>query len=470
MPLSDLSNPAVLLRENWEARKRVGPDGTPHLPPSFVAEVGPRVWIIDVRPDEALVGPQGHIPGVWRMPLGRVGRITELLPGHTPVVLVCDDGARSRTAARYLLELGMTTVAAMEGGMVLWRSEGFAVSRDDGVLTRELEAPAPGHGSDGRLLLVDRAAGDRLLTKEMIVEHVGDEAKVRRVKLAAVLLANQTSCVDGREDRAIIGTPGGDAGEFLLGLASVEHVAETGLDLTHMGHLLRAFADTFGGMYFHTDNHALNRLVRSLRSDPRIEPAVATLHTIDHWETFLRQPPRELRRALLDHLLQPDHIGCGHIKLALTKPEVYGMRPALIASFLQSFYDGLWNGARDFHWVVLGGDHAEGAVVNVTLEGELWPFSAIPMIAPSIGGAQMFVNHPQVVGHLRQQTARFLHGPVGHLLPVSANRGDQLDRAIPELGATQAAATLSALAAGLPVFNVHFDGAGAFRVSEGDPI
>jgi len=354
--------------------------------------------------------------------------------------------------------------------MVLWRSEGYAVSRDTSVQERELEAPAPGHGSDGRLLRIDRPGGDRRLTREMIVEHVGDEAKVRRVKLAAVLLANQTSCVDGREDRAIIGTPGGDAGEFLLGLAAAEQVAGQTLDLAHTETLTRAFADTFGGIYFHTDNHALNRLVRSLRSDPRVEPAVANLTSIDDWETFLRRPARELRRPLLDHLMQPEHVGCGHLKLALTRPEVYGIRPGLITSFFESFYTGLWNGARDLHWVVLGGDHAEGAVVNVTLEGDLWPFSAVPMVAPSIGGVQMFVNHPQVVAHVRQQTSRFLQGPVGHLLPSGARGAQRLDGAIPELGAAQAQATLCALAGGLPVFHVHFDASGAFEVTQHDPI
>ena len=470
MPLSDLSNPAILLRENWQARARVGADGTPDLPPSFVAEVGPRVWIVDVRGDEALVGPQGHIPGVWRMPIGRVGQIAERLPGNTPVVLVCEDGSRSRTAARYLLELGMTTVAAMNGGMVLWRSEGYAVSRDPAVLQRELEAPAPGHGSDGRLLRVERVGADRKLTRSMILDHVGDVAKVRRVKLAAILLANQTSCVDGREDRAIIGTPGGDAGEFLLALAAAEQVGRQPLSLDGMPVLTRAFADTFGGIYLHTDNHALNRLVRSLRADPRVEPAVAGLRTIDDWEGFLRKPPVDLREPLMEHLLQPEHVGCGHIKLALTRPHVYGIRPQLIGSFFRAFYDGLWTGARDLHWVVLGGDHSEGAVVNVTLEGELWPFSNIPMIAPSIGGVQMFVNHPQVETHLREQTARSLHGLVGHLLPLQPGQARALELAIPELGAAQAQATLQSLAGGLPVFDVHFDPGGSFEVTERGPV
>lgn len=469
MRVTELSNPDVLLRDNWEARKHVGSDGTHYLPPAFVAEVGPRVWIVDVREDEALTGPQGHIPGVWRMPLIRIGQLVERLPSDTPIVLVCEDGSRSRTAARYLRELGMTTVAAMLGGMVLWRSEGYSVSRRGTILDREPKAPAPGHGSDGRPLELGRKQADGF-TREMIAEHVGDVAKVRRVKLAAVLLANKTSCVDGREDRAIIGTFGGDAGELLLALAAAEQVGSGTWDLSQVPALTRAFADVFGGIYFHTDDKALNKLVNSLRSDPRIEPAVANLDRIEDWEKFLRRPPLDLQRPILEHLVQPQHVGCGHIKLQITNSDAYGIRPEVVTAFLEAFHLGLWQGARDFHWVVLGGEHEEGAVLNVTLEGDLSPFSNVPMIAPSIGGVQMFVNHPQVVVHMREQTARFLTGPAAELAPKGADNGAALMTEIPRLGATQAQATLHSLAPGLPVFGVHFGQKGQFEVTQDAPI
>lgn len=467
MPLTDLSNPDVLLRENWDNHLRHTADGTPVLPPSFVAEAGPRVWIVDVREDEELTGAAGHIPGVQRVPFSQVGAIAESLPAYTPVILVCDDGTRSTTGARFLSALGMTTVAAMNGGMNLWRAEGFAASRDSSILSRVLTEPSPGCGSDGRLLSFKK--GERRLTRDRIVEHVGDVAKVRRVKLAAFLLASQTSCVDGREDRAIIGTPGGDAGELLLGLAAAERIGGTPVDLANVPALTRAFADTFGGIYLHTDNHALNRLARSLRSDTRLEGAVSSLHTIDQWEGFLRNPPVHLRKALLEHLMQPDHVGCGHIKLALLNSDTYGVRPGLITSFFTAFFEGLWSGAADLEWVVLGGDHAEGAVVNVTVEGELWPFTEVPMVAPSIGGVQMFVNHPQVVQYLREQTARFLSSRVDNLLPIGKSDGAKLLQEIPELAGAQTMATLKALAAGLPVFDVHFGGS-KIEVTQGDDI
>jgi len=468
MPLSDLSDPDVLLREKWDAIRRFDADGTPVLSPDFVAEAGPRVWVIDVRADGDYNGPTGHIPGVARMPIERIAKVAELLPAYTPVVLVCDDGSRSSIAARYLSALGMTTVAAMSGGMEQWRSVGFAAARDDATMGPELAKPAPGHGSDGRPLSV-RQSGPHL-TKDAIAEHLGDPAKVRRQKLAAILLANQTSCVDGREDRAIIGTPGGDAGELVLGLAAVEKVAGQEVSLGHMADITRAFADTFGGIYLHTDNTALNRLTRSLRGDSRLEGAVAQLNTIREWETFLRRPPEGLRAALLDHLVQPDHVGCGHLKLAMMNPDAYDVRPAIIEAFFRAFYTQLWEGAPDFEWVVLGGDHKEGAVVNVTLEGDLWPFSLVPMVAPSIGGVQMFVNHPEVVTYFRQQTSQFFSTGATNLLPVGKGDVGKLAEVVPELGGSQAMATLKALAAGLPLFGVRFSADGTAEVSEDGTI
>jgi len=467
MPLSDLSNPDVLLRENWAAHLNRTTDGTPVLPPSFVAEAGPRVWVVDVREEAELSGPAGHIPGVRRMPFRRIGEIRDLLPAYTPVILVCDDGRRSATGARFLAALGMTTVAAMLGGMHLWRQEGFTATREVAA-DNLLHAPAPGHGSDGRPLTFSK--GERRLDRGRIEMHVGDVAKVRRIKLAAFLLASQTSCVDGREDRAIIGTPGGDAGELLLGLASAEQISGRQVELARVPELTRAFADTFGGIYLHTDNHALNRLARSLRGDTRLASAIETLQTIDDWERFLRRPPEALRKPLLEHLVQPDHVGCGHVKLALLNADTYGIRPGLITEFFVSFYEGLWAGAADLEWVVLGGDHAEGAVVNVTVEGELWPFTEVPMVAPSIGGVQMFVNHPQVVTFLRQQTAQFLSTRVNSLLPIGKQDGAKLETLIPELGGSQALATLKALAGGLPVFDVHFAEDGRIDVRQGDDI
>jgi rhodanese-related sulfurtransferase len=464
MPLRTLSDPELRLRELWDASRHLGADGTPLLPPKFVAEAGPRVWLVDVRADGELTGPLGHIPGIWRMPMSRVGEVVTLLPSHTPVVLVCSDGERSRTAARFLSAIGMPTVAALRGGMELWRSEGYGASRNPSVLTRGLTAPAPGHGSDGRPLVASGAAKGRHLTREDIERHLGDPSKVRRVKLAALLLANRTECVDGREDQAIIGTPGGDAGELVLGLGAVEKVTGQRVDLARVPELTRSFADTFGGIYLHTDNHALHSLTLHLRADDRFAPFVEGLTNVEQWEAFLRRPPTHLREPLLERYLEPSYVGCGHLKLMLQNPDKYEVRPELLRAFFRAFYLGLWNGATDLEWVVLGGEHAEGAVTQVQVEGDLWPFREVPMIAPSVGGVQMFVNHPQVASYLRRHTAHFFHASAASLLPVGKGDARRLSEVVADLGAQQAGHTLSALAAGLPIFTAHFAADGPVRV------
>ncbi|CAN0544612.1 unnamed protein product, partial [Laminaria digitata] len=172
MPLSDLSKPEVLFRETWDAHARRSADGTPILPASFVARADARVWTVDVREDHELTGPHGHVPGTLRYPLAKIGDLHTLLPTSTAVVLVCDDGRRSGTAARYLTELGMSYVAAMDDGMSGWRTQGYVVSRDSGARSRHVTIPAPNTGSDGRPLVA--AVGDRHLDGQRILAHLGE--------------------------------------------------------------------------------------------------------------------------------------------------------------------------------------------------------------------------------------------------------------------------------------------------------
>jgi rhodanese-related sulfurtransferase len=78
--------------------------------------------------------------------------------------------------------------------------------------------------------------------------------------------------------------------------------------------------------------------VRQHIGDPRFQAAAIDGREPEDWFEFLRNPPHELWEALLEHLVEPAHIGCGHIRLMLQHGEEYGIRKELILAYLRAFH------------------------------------------------------------------------------------------------------------------------------------
>lgn len=439
-----------LARFTFEGVRRVDAAGVPRVHPEFVAEQGQLVRILDVREPEELLGLLGHIPAVTSVPMTCLHTVPVVLGKGTIVILVSSTGQRAGIAARYLSSLGMPQVAAMEGGMVAWKKLGFATPRDERSIRRELRALPPGVGRDGRALHPPHEG--HTLTAEEIVEHVGDPGSVRWVKLAAFLMHGKRSCVDGRDDHGVIGTPGGDMGEIVLALSAAENVRDRPLGDAEVEQVLVDHVDTFGRFYMHTDTTAMNRMiVEGYRKDPRIAPHLDGVFDATTWRAWHLRTPHAVREAVLEHLVKPENLGCGHLRLAMTRPE-YRVRPELMVALLRAFHRLRWDGAPELEWVVLGGEHFEGAVLEVVLERELHTYTRVPLVSPQVDGVQAFVSHPQITSYLRHETAAFLvESGV-----VAEEHREHLEREIDERGRQQLAATLASLAAGLPVHRVRF--------------
>jgi rhodanese-related sulfurtransferase len=424
--------------------------GTPFVSAEFLAEQGQHVRILDVREPAELGGPLGHIPAVTSVPLKTLGEVPAVLSADTLLVLVAGDSQLAGVGARYLEALGMGWVAALEGGMEAWKKLGFTTSREPTSVRTTLRPLPPGVGRNGRPLVA--AQKGQHLSPQQIVDHVGDPGSVRWVKLAAFLLHGKRSCVDGRDDKGVIGTPGGDAGELILALAAVEALTGQALSEAQVAAVFEAHLDTFGRFYMHSDTHAMNHLiVEQLRKDPRITPFLTKVFEPTEWRAFYANPPQEVREALLEHLAQPAAMGCGHLRFVMTDPH-YRVRPELVRSFLRAFHQARWAGSPEVEWVVLGGDHVEGAVLLVQVEGDLHAFTRIPLVSPQVDGLQLFVSHPQVTAYLRRETASFL---VRCGLVPADQEGALLD-ALQALGDQHLGATLARLAAGLPLYRLTF--------------
>ncbi|HMV70310.1 MAG TPA: hypothetical protein PKA64_25945, partial [Myxococcota bacterium] len=238
--------------------------------------------------------------------------------------------------------------------------------------------------------------------------------------------------------------------EFVLALAAAEGLRGRAFADDEVERVLGAHLDTFGRFYMHSDTHAMNRLiVDGLRKDPRVIPHIERVWEPAEWRRFHQSPPEPVREALLEHLVRPEHMGCGHLRFVMTDDR-YSVRPGLVEAVLRAFHRLRWSGAPELEWVVLGGDHVEGAVMEVVLDTDLRAWSRIPLVSPQVDGLQSFVSHPQVTEYVRRGTAAFL-AEIGAV--------DSAERLLPricDLGAAQLGHTLRQLALGLPVFRLHF--------------
>ncbi len=426
------------------------PGGVSEVSAQWLAKHHCRVRVIDVRERDELVGELGHVEGVEWLPLRDLAREAETWDPKEPVVLVCRSGRRSGRAALYLESLGFSEVASVTGGMIAWHARELPVSRKFDVVpagqVTERRQQGTAHDPKGE---------QKRLTQADIEIHIGDPTKVRWVKAASLMLHGSESCVDGRDGHAVIGTPGGDAGEFLLALAAAEQVIGHALPDAEVPKLFDSYLESFGHFYMHTDAHAVDHLAKALAADERFAAHREKLEDPEQFEFFLRHPPRKLEKPLLEYLVQADNIGCGHIKLMTEFPDEYTVRPDLTALFLRTFFQRMWQGDPVIDYVVLDGDHAEGAVVNVTMDDEVYPYTLVPMLAPHHAGSEMFVNHPQVASWMRKQNARFLTHQEEWLKDHDVTV-EQFLAEIERLGHEQLAATVQHLASDLPVFEVRF--------------
>ena len=82
--------------------------------------------MIDVRePDER---ETGFIPGSLNIPYRLVGSADADLPTDSPVVTICESGARAAVAASVLRARGYDARPVVDGGLSEWRRRGGAIA------------------------------------------------------------------------------------------------------------------------------------------------------------------------------------------------------------------------------------------------------------------------------------------------------------------------------------------------------
>jgi hydroxyacylglutathione hydrolase len=104
------------------------------LPEASIEEVAidelQRVWesatVIDVR--EPLEWTTGHVPGARLVPLGRIREAISSIPRGRPLIVICEAGVRSCTAASILAAAGLEDVAHVPAGSSGYRASGLPLA------------------------------------------------------------------------------------------------------------------------------------------------------------------------------------------------------------------------------------------------------------------------------------------------------------------------------------------------------
>lgn len=82
---------------------------------------------VDIRnPDQFKTG---SIPQARNIPSGDLEAKAASLPKNKPIILVCDSGQQTGTAAKKLRTLGFEQTYSLQGGLRSWTQEGLPMSK-----------------------------------------------------------------------------------------------------------------------------------------------------------------------------------------------------------------------------------------------------------------------------------------------------------------------------------------------------
>ncbi len=118
---------AAALREPNEPMPSISPISVTGLQ-ALVASAVP-IALVDVRETDEYLAV--HIPGARSIPLGELWSRHGEIPRDRTVVVYCTGDLRAKIGALELVDLGLTDVRHLEGGLSAWQNTGLAVQGRD---------------------------------------------------------------------------------------------------------------------------------------------------------------------------------------------------------------------------------------------------------------------------------------------------------------------------------------------------
>lgn len=151
-------------------------------------------------------------------------------------------------------------------------------------------------------------------------------------ELTYVNVADQHfSCVDGRVEGGVLGTPGGDTGEYILALHVYENMLGRPLSAQQVYDSLVTYLGWMRPEKFYmcTDDQAIDHLEKDMGMTVSLDT--------------LKNPKPANQEDLLNYLGKPDNQGDSHLKRLLKFPQHYAIRGQLVQHVIRAFFKILWD-------------------------------------------------------------------------------------------------------------------------------
>ena len=277
---------------------------------------------------------------------------------------------------------------------------------------------------------------------DLISKHVGVPKFLNMTEI-------NFSCIDGRYPNGIVATVGGDAAEFILMLV-VAYKKGVYLDDYVIQGLFRKYINQMEPLrkfYMHTDDHSYSHLLKSLN----------LTSTFD-----IHNTPDELMSLMLQSVVMPDNIGCGHLKQIMLKPDEYLTPNWITKGFLRAFFQYMWLEDRErivenrkLLYVILTGSHAEQGILEIDNDGCPGMAASVPSAS---NNGMFFILHSAATSFLRTSMSSFLMDQFPANFHDFSNDLVAFKGKMDEYGSTQLSLTASKLAAGLSIYRVKVQG------------
>jgi len=212
------------------------------------------------------------------------------------------------------------------------------------------------------------------------------------------------SSFDGRNSEKVLGTPGGDMGEFILALHAYSKVSAATLSVDDITALFEKYLKktTRAKFSYETDEKSYMRLA--------VATGCRNLH-ISELGGMKRK-----KEAVLALISRPEHIGDPFIRFLATNTTDLDLNPDYIQGALVAYHTVLWTTpsklAEKLCYLELKGPHKQAALVNIKTPAFCVDQGLAPMVSPLLAcPAPVFIYHPDAVRLLRRELATiFTHG------------------------------------------------------------